>query len=187
MLRVLAEWRDLGVDGWLDAEKPWFTLANSLAAESALPIGAAPEEVAIANSTTVNLHQLLATLFAPDERRHAILADSLNFPSDLYAIQSHLCLRGLDAARSLKLVPSGDGRTLVEGDIVDAMTGEVAIAILPAVLYASGQLLDMERLAREPGVAAFSSASIAPTPSASFHTLWTPGVSTSRSGAATST
>ena len=149
ILRVVHEWRVLAVEGWLDAESPWFTLAESLATDTAELLGASADEVTIANSTTVNLHQLLATLFAPDERRHAILADALSFPSDLYAVQSHLRLRGLDAGRSLKLVTSRDGLTLDEGDIVDAMTGEVAIVVLPSVLYASGQLLEMERLVTE--------------------------------------
>lgn len=149
ILRVLGEWQSLAVEGWLDAEPPWFTLAEAVAADTAQLVGAAPEEIAIANSTTVNLHQILATLFEPNDRRSVILADCLNFPSDLYAIRSHLRLRGLDPERSLRLVASRDGLALDEDDIAAAMTADVAIAVLPSVLYASGQLLDMKRLAAE--------------------------------------
>ena len=149
ILRVLGEWQSLGVEGWLDAEPPWFTLAESVAVDTASLLGAAADAIAIANSTTVNLHQLLATLFEPNNRQCVILADCLNFPSDIYAIRSHLRLRGLDPELSLRLVASRDGLTLDEDDIVAAMTGDVAIAVLPSVLYASGQLLDMKRLAAE--------------------------------------
>ncbi len=62
-----------------------------------------------ANSTTVNLHQVLATLYRPEGRRTKILADALSFPTDLYAIASHLRLRGLDPASHLVLVASEDG------------------------------------------------------------------------------
>ena len=47
------------------------------------------------------------------------------------------------------MVESLDGRTLSEPAIVEAMTGEVALAVLPSVVYRSGQLLDMEAIARE--------------------------------------
>jgi kynureninase len=35
---------------------------------------------------------------------------------------------------------------LLEDDLVAAMSGEVALVILPTVLYRSGQLLDIEKL-----------------------------------------
>ncbi len=38
---------------------------------------------------------------------------------------------------------------LEEDDIVAALTDEVAVAVLPSVLYRSGQLLDLKRLTQE--------------------------------------
>jgi kynureninase len=149
VLRVLREWKTLAVDGWTRGETPWFCIAEELAKQTAPLLGAQPDEVIIANSTTVNLHQLLATLFQPDAPRSVILADELSFPSDLYAIRSHLRLRRLNPERHLRLVRSRDGFTLAEGDIAQAMTDDVQIAVLPAVLYHSGQLLDMEFLTEE--------------------------------------
>lgn len=148
LLRVLNEWKTLGIAGWTEAASPWFFLAETLAEQTAPLLGAAPDAVIVANSTTVNLHQLLATLYVPEDTRPKILADALAFPSDLYALQSHLRLRGRDPACDLVLAPSRDGVTLDEGDILAAMTDEVQMAVLPAVLYASGQLLDMAFLAR---------------------------------------
>ena len=148
-LRVLGDWKGRGIGGWLEGGPAWFTLAESLGAAMAPLVGAEPDEVVVANSTTVNLHQLLATLYRPEAGRATILADALAFPSDIHAIESHLRLRGLDPATHLVLVGSDDGRTLSERAIVEAMTSEVALAVLPSVLYRSGQLLDLATIAAE--------------------------------------
>jgi len=148
VLRVLKEWGASGVGGWLEADPAWFSLAESVAAKIGPLIGAAAGQTAVANSTSVNLHQLLATLFAPTTDRNVIVSDDLAFPTDIYAIKSHLRLRGLDPNCCLRRIPSRDGLTLDEDDIVSAMTDDVAMIILPSVLYASGQLLNMDLLAR---------------------------------------
>ena len=46
-----------------------------------------------------------------------------SFPTDIYAIESHLRLRGLDPAAHLVLVASDDGRTLSERAIVEGDDG----------------------------------------------------------------
>src|SRR5699024_2591614 len=81
--------------------------------------------------------------------RTIILADELNFPSDIYALKSQLQLRGLDPKDHLVQVKSSDGDTIQEEDIVKAMTDDIALIILPSVLYRSGQLLDIEKLTKE--------------------------------------
>jgi kynureninase len=147
--RVLAEWRTLGIAGWTDAATPWVSLCESIAAQLAPLVGAAANQICVTSSTTGNLHQLLATLFAPTRERRVILGDELNFPSDAHAITSHLRQRGLDPAVHYREVRSRDGRTLEEADIIAAFTPDVQIAVLPAVLFTSGQLLDLARLTRE--------------------------------------
>ena len=148
VLRVLNEWKTQAIAGWTDANPGWFFLADELAQKVAPLMGAAPDEILIANSTTVNLHQLLATLYDPNLPRKVILADELNFSSDLYALRSHLTLRSVDPEKNLRLVPSADGLTLNEDDIIAAMTDDVQIAVFPSVLYRSGQRLDMARIAK---------------------------------------
>ena len=147
--RVLAEWRALGIAGWTDAATPWVSLCESVAAQLAPLVGATADEVCVTSSTTGNLHQLLATLFAPSTGRSVILGDELNFPSDAHAIASHLRLRGLDPATQYREVRSRGGRTLDEDDIIAAFTPDVQLAVLPSVHFSSGQLLDLARLTRE--------------------------------------
>jgi kynureninase len=163
LLRVLGEWRTLGINGWTDAAPPWITLSETVAAQVAPLIGAAPDEVAVTGSTTTNLHQLLATLFnargtsRPDRSNQSgykspptvIVADELNFSSDLHALDSHLRQRGLNPAQNLRLIRSRDGRTLQPDDIVAAFTPDVQLAVLPVVQFVSGQLLDVARITRE--------------------------------------
>ncbi len=147
ILHALDDWKRLGVDGWSDADPPWFRLAETIGQSACALVGALPGEVVATGTTTVNVHSLLATFYRPGGRRTRILADELNFPSDLYAIQGHLRMRGLDPAEHLVLARSTDGRTLDEARIIDLMTDEIALVHLPSVLYRSGQLLDVERLA----------------------------------------
>jgi kynureninase len=154
-LRALQQWKELAIDGWLAADPPWFTLGEELGALTAPLLGAEPESVIVTGSTTVNQHALLASFYQPYGTCRKIVATELDFPSDIYAIQSQIALHGGDPADDLVRVTSRDGRTIDEDDIIAALTDEVALAILPAVLYRSGQLLDMPRLAaaaRERGI-----------------------------------
>jgi len=140
---ALEAWREKAIGGWLEANPPWFDLAEHVATLLAPLIGADPTEVILANSTTVNLHQLLATFYEPRSGRDCILIDEVAFPTDRYAVDSHLRLRGQPVDRCRRLVPSRDGRTLSETDIIGSLDESVQIAILPSVIYTSGQLLDL--------------------------------------------
>jgi kynureninase len=149
LLRVMDEWRTLGIKGWGGAETPWIGYAERLGTLQAPLVGAEPDEIVVSGGTTVNLHALVSTFYKPKGRKRKILADELNFPSDLYALSAQVRLRGGDPDEDLVLVRSRDGLLVEEDDIVEAMTDEVQLALLPSVYYRSGQLLDMGRLTRE--------------------------------------
>ncbi len=149
LLEVLGDWKRFGIGGWTQGERPWFYLSERLGALAAPLVGAAPEEVVVTGSTTVNIHQLVSTFYRPEGGRTKILATALDFPTDIYALQSQLRLRGLEPEEHLVQVESRDGKTIDEEDVIAAMTDEVALVLMPTVLYRSGQLLDVERLTRE--------------------------------------
>lgn len=146
LLETLDSWRTRGVGGWFDGDCAWLDCAEEVGGLSAKMMGAAADQVIHSATTTTNIHTLVASLYRPVGRRSRILADELNFPSDLYALKGQLQLRGREVAQDLLLVPSEDGRTLDEETIAARFTDEVAMAWLPSVLYRSGQLLDMEYL-----------------------------------------
>lgn len=149
LLEVLERWKSSGIAGWLDGDSPWFTMAETLAARVAKLVGAAADEVAIANSMTINLHQLLATLYRPQARRRKVLIDAHSFPTDRYALRSHLRLRGLDPDENIVIVPADESRFLDETKIEEALRDpELQMALFPSVVYTTGQLLDLQRLCR---------------------------------------
>jgi len=174
--RVVDEWKGLLIEGWTDADPPWFGFAERLGADLAPLVGAAPDEVVVANSTTVNVHTLVGTFYdellagngpavpgvdAADGawdaggrpsgvEPPALLANELDFPSDHYAIRAQLRQRGVDPDEKLRLVESRDGRTIDAADVEAALEAhdDVGIVFMPTVLYRSGQLFDVERIAR---------------------------------------
>jgi kynureninase len=143
---LLNSWKEYGIEGWMNGTNPWFYLSESLGSKMAELIGAKDDEVIATGSTTVNLHQLLATFFRPTEGRNKILADELTFPSDIYAMKSQLQVKGLSPEEHLVRVKSRDGYTLHEDDIIEAMQKDVSVIVLSSVLYRSGQLLDIKKL-----------------------------------------
>jgi kynureninase len=147
--RVLDEWKTLGIGGWLEGDPPWFYYAETLGAKASELVGALPEEVVATGTTTVNLHTLVGTFYNPRGKRTKILADELNFPTDIYALQSQIKLKGYHPERDLVLVPSEDGRFLDEQKVVELMTEKVDLVCLSSVLYRSGQLLDIPYLTKE--------------------------------------
>jgi kynureninase len=144
--KLVASWRDKGIDGWTEGEDPWFMYPEKLSERVANVVGAKGNEVMVTGSITVNIHQMLSTLFHPTHERSVIVVDELNFPSDIYAVESHLRLRGLDPSVYMRKVKSEDGYTLTMDSIEEMLTEDVAILMLPSVLYRSGQLLDLGKI-----------------------------------------
>ncbi len=149
LLELLDSWKEHAIDGWTEGKHPWFNLSERLGNSMAPLIGADPDEVMATGSTTTNLHQMIATFYRPEGKKTKILADELTFPSDIYALKSQIALKGISPDNELVQVASQDGRFLDEKEIIAAMTEEIALILLPSVLYRSGQILDMERLTKE--------------------------------------
>ena len=171
--RVVNEWRERLIEGWTDADPPWFTVGERLGEALAPLVGADPSEVVVGNSITVNIHTLVGTFLdellagngpelagvdAADgtwemdggsEVVPAVLVNELDFPSDHYAIRAQLRQRGIDPDEKLRVVESRDGRTIDPRDIESALDAhdDIGIVWMPTALYRSGQLFDSERIA----------------------------------------
>src|SRR5258708_17808048 len=68
-LDFVTTWKEMGIDGWTKGQHPWFYMAEELGEFMAPLVGAQKNEVIVSNSTTVNLHQLLATFYKPKGKR----------------------------------------------------------------------------------------------------------------------
>ena len=149
LTRVIEEWKELGILGWYKPSKSWLYFGEELGALASSLVGAEPEEVVATGTTTVNLHTLVSTFYHPEiGKRTKIIADELDFPTDIYALKSQIKLKGLDPNEHLILIPSDDGRTIDEEKIINRMEEDIALILLPSVLYRSGQLFDIEGLTK---------------------------------------
>jgi kynureninase len=145
----LDAWATLGVDGHFSSDG-WHDLDRRLRAATARLVGAEPDEIATLDTLTVDLHLLLASFYRPGDRRTAILIDAPTFPSDRYAVESHLRLRGLDPASNLVVVRPRPGEATLRPEDVEAAIDDhrdrLALALLAGVNYATGQVQDVSRL-----------------------------------------
>lgn len=149
VLHALDVWKKHGIMMYAIEKGKYFLYPSYLGGLMASLINAEKTEVTVTNSTTINIHQCLATFYKPTKERYKILVDDLNFPSDRHAVDSQVRLHGYSPEEAVKVVSSKDGRMIDEDVFIAAMTDEVAVVLLPSVLYRSAQLLDMERISAE--------------------------------------
>ena len=142
LLRAINAWKSQAIDLWGE----YFLYHDKLGALTAPLINASPEEVTVGGSTTVNIHQAIATFYEPSDGRNKILIDDLNFPTDRYALSSDIRIHGYNPDVCLKVVESRDGQYIYEDDIISAMTEDVCVVFLPSALYRSAQLIDMQKV-----------------------------------------
>lgn len=155
LLEAFKVWKRDGIRIWGTDSGKYFNFSRRLSEKLSPLIGASPEEIVVMGSITSNIHQAIATFYKPTKSRYKIVMDVLNFPTDLYAVKSLIELLGRNIEETLVLVESRDGRTLQTKDILKAFDDDVALVLLPSVLYRSSQLLEMESItaaAHEKGI-----------------------------------
>lgn len=93
------------VRGWNEG---WYDLPQRLGAKIASLIGAQPDEVIVADSTSVNFYKLVRAVLQARPSRYQIVTETVNFPSDSYILQGIVGRpHPLDAPRRL-LSATGD-------------------------------------------------------------------------------
>jgi kynureninase len=131
------EWgRDL-TGSWNTAG--WFTLAQRIGDKLAPLVGVGPGEIAVADSTSVNLYKALSAamwIAAADSTSRILLSELTNFPTDLYIAETIAREHGF----SLRLVEAAD--------LDDAMSDRPAIVMLTQVNYRTGRMHDMLGMTR---------------------------------------
>src|SRR3974390_388786 len=148
----LSDWAQLGVEGHFHAKHPWMPYHQLLTQKTAALVGAQHAEVVVMNSLTVNLHLMMTSFYRPTAQRHKILMERGAFPSDQYAVKSHLLSRGFDPASSLLELEPREGETLVRDEDIESVIerdGEsIALVLMGGVNYATGQLFDIEGITK---------------------------------------
>ena len=148
----LRDWARLGVEGHFHARNPWMPYHRLLTQQTADVVGAGADEVVVMNSLTVNLHLMMVSFYRPTAQRNQILVESGAFPSDQYAVQSQIRFHGFDPKSSiLELVPRKGESYLRNSDVIEFIEehGEsIALILLGAVNYGTGQFFDLPEIAR---------------------------------------
>ena len=125
------EWGDSLVQAW--TRHDWVGAPARVGGKIARLIGAAPDEVIVADSTSVNLFKLIAAALGAEPERRTILGVTGEFPTDLYVAEGALAMMGGD--RRLTLV---DRR-----DLAQALDEDVALLLLTHAHYRSAEVWDM--------------------------------------------
>ena len=113
----------------------WIEWPQRIAARLAPIVGAKPNELLIADSTTVCLFKLLGAAVAARPGRSTILTEQGNFPTDVYAAEG---LINLCPGLELKAVPPAE--------LAAALDEDTAVLFLTHVDYRSGARHDMKAL-----------------------------------------
>jgi len=134
---VSHEWGDGLIRSWNDAH--WVDLPRKIGAKIAPLIGASPENVIMADQTSVNLFKVLSLALALRPERKKIVTERRNFPSDNYIAEG-------------VIKQLGQGHELIHvedpADLHAAIDDDVAVVVLTHVNYRDGRMLDMAGLTK---------------------------------------
>lgn len=143
----LDDWARLGVEGHLEARRPWKPYHRFLREPAARLVGAHPDETVVMNSLTVNLHLMMVSFYRPTPDRPLVVIEDSAFPSDSYAVRSQAALHGLDPDEAVvRLRPRAGEDCLRTEDVLAFLRTDghrVALVMLGGVNYLTGELVDI--------------------------------------------
>lgn len=123
------EWGEGLIRSWNAAG--WYGSPGRIGAKLAPLLGAAPHQVTVTDTISVNLFKLLVAAARMRPGRKTILAERGNFPSDNHIVES--------VARMMNLTP----RFAPVSDIVSAIDADTAVVELSHVNYRTAEIQDM--------------------------------------------
>ncbi len=123
------QWGDDLIASW--NKHGWIDWPTRIAAKLAPIVGASPDELLIADSTSVCLFKVLAAAVRARPDRKTVLTQQRDFPTDLYVVQGLCEMLGL----RLRAVPAEE--------VLGAMAEDTAAVTLTHVDYRSASIHDM--------------------------------------------
>ena len=133
-LALEQEWAVGLIRSWNDAQ--WYPAPQRVGAKIAAMVGAANDELIIADSTSVNLFKVLMAALRLRPQRKLILGELGNFPTDAYI--------GSGVAELM----NAQFQALEPDALVEAIDERVAIVSVTHVNYKSGRRYDMAEVTR---------------------------------------
>lgn len=152
ILQELEDWKNYGVEGHINAKRPWLPYHEFLTESTAKLVGADNDEVVNMNSLTTNLHLMMISFYRPEGKRNKILIEKNAFPSDIYAVKSQIEFHGLNVKDSLIEFSADEGEDIIKTDkLIDYIYkhgNEIALIMMGGVNYYSGQAFDMAEITK---------------------------------------
>jgi kynureninase len=105
-------------------------------------LGAAPGQVLVCDSTTVNLYKLARAGLGARPGRRVLVTDDDNFPTDRYVLAGIAAERGAE----LRMIHTDMDSGVTLDAVRAAVDGETALVSLSHVAYRSGALADMAEI-----------------------------------------
>ncbi|MFF7970738.1 kynureninase [Streptomyces sp. NPDC007905] len=130
---VRRQWGELRIRSW--EESGWWTAPERIGDRIAPLVGAAPGQIVVGDSTSVNVFKaLVAAIRMADASRDELLVDATTFPTDGYIAESAARLTG----RTL--------RAVTPAQVPSALSDRTAAVLLNHVDYRTGRLHDLPSL-----------------------------------------
>ncbi|MCX7637158.1 MAG: kynureninase [Cyclobacteriaceae bacterium] len=150
IMQELHDWATLGVEGHFHAARPWMYYHKFFTKPLARLVGAKPQEVAVMNQLTVNLHLMMVSFYRPTPERFKIISEAGAFSSDMYAIESQVRYHGFNPDEAwVEIQPRPGEYTLRTEDILETIRkhGEsVALVLFSGVQYYTGQFFNIRKI-----------------------------------------
>ncbi|HYK95491.1 MAG TPA: kynureninase [Candidatus Dormibacteraeota bacterium] len=134
---VAATWSTRLIRGWEDGWLELPMVVGDILAKGVL--GAQPGEVAVTDSTTVNLYRLAVAALDARPGRRTVVVERSEFPTDRYIVE------GLARERDLEIrwLDGDPVEGLTMDDITATFGADTALLILSAVNYRSAAIVDI--------------------------------------------
>ncbi len=146
----LDDWKVLGVEGHFHAQNPWLPYHEFLSESYSKIVGSKKSEVIAMNTLSVNLHLMMVSFYRPNETKNKIIIEGDAFPSDIYAVESHMKHHGIDPLESLIKLRPREGEVIIRLEdiinVIEQNSESVSLIMLGGVNYYTGQLFDMKKI-----------------------------------------
>jgi kynureninase len=138
---VQTEWGERLIRSW---GVNWLDAPSRVGEKIAGLVGAGKGQVAVSDSTTVNLYKLAMSALMLRPNRTKIITDTLNFPSDLYMLQG--CKHVLGNRHHIHMLEPTDGMRVPTQTVLDAIDQDTALVTLSHVVFKSGYMYDAKTI-----------------------------------------
>jgi kynureninase len=134
------EWAGRLIRGW---DEGWMQQPLTIGDElGRVALGAAPGQVAIADSTTVVIYKLVRAALDARPGRTEIVIDRASFPTDRYIVEGIAADRGL----TVRWIDTPHDTGITPELVADAVGPDTAVTVFCSVAYRSAWLADVEAI-----------------------------------------